>query len=63
MTVLAASITGPALFVSYIIAGFVAMLTALVFAEMAGRMPYCGSSYTFIYSIYGEFPAMIASWN
>lgn len=55
---------GPSLFLSFIISGVIAMLTALVYCELSSRMPYSsGSSYAYIYSTIGELPAWIIGWN
>src|SRR5699024_10700819 len=43
---------------SFIIAGIVAGLSALCYAELAGSVPVSGSSYSYAYSTLGELPAM-----
>src|SRR5215813_12653727 len=45
---------GPAVIVSFIIAGIVAGLTALCYAEMASMIPVSGSSYSYAYATLGE---------
>ena len=50
--------TGPAVIWSFVIAGTVAGLTALCYAEMAGAVPVSGSSYSYAYATLGELPAM-----
>jgi len=45
---------GPAVIVSFIIAGVVAGLTALCYAEMASMIPVSGSSYSYAYATLGE---------
>jgi len=35
----------------------------LSFAELAGRMPFNGSAYTYVYTSMGEFPGFIIGWN
>lgn len=54
--------TGPAAFVAYILAGFVAMLNALIYSELACRIPKAGSSYSYAYIILGELPAFLTGW-
>ncbi|SMX89759.1 MULTISPECIES: APC family permease [unclassified Brevibacterium] len=54
----AVPIAGPAVIVSFIIAGVVAGLSALCYAELAGSVPVSGSSYSYAYSTLGELPAM-----
>jgi APA family basic amino acid/polyamine antiporter len=63
LTGVAAKYTGPAVFVSFVIAGMVALLTALVFAEFSAIIPKSGSSYIYTYSTFGELPAWIVGWN
>src|SRR6185369_13781910 len=45
---------GPAVIVSFLIAGVVAGLTALCYAEMASMIPVSGSSYSYAYATLGE---------
>jgi APA family basic amino acid/polyamine antiporter len=45
---------GPAVIVSFAIAGIVAGLTALCYAEMASMIPVSGSSYSYAYATLGE---------
>ena len=45
---------GPAVIVSFVIAGIVAGLTALCYAEMASMIPVSGSSYSYAYATLGE---------
>lgn len=47
-------VAGPAVLVSFIIAGVVAGLTALCYAEMASMIPVSGSSYSYAYTTLGE---------
>lgn len=55
----AVPIAGPAVIVSFVIAGFVAGLTALCYAELAGAVPVSGSSYSYAYATMGELVAVI----
>ncbi|WP_037347153.1 amino acid permease [Sciscionella sediminilitoris] len=50
---------GPAVILSFLIAGITAALTALCYAEMASRIPVSGASYTYAYATMGEFVAYI----
>lgn len=52
-------IAGPATIISFIIAGVVAGLTALCYAEMAGAVPVAGSSYSYAYATMGEGVAVL----
>lgn len=49
---------GPAVLISFIIAGVVAGLTAICYAELASSVPVSGSSYSYAYATLGELPAM-----
>nr|CAH8822598.1 unnamed protein product [Trichobilharzia regenti] len=55
--------TGPAVFLAYILAAFVALINSLNYSELACRIPKAGSSYTYTYIIMGEFPAFITGWS
>lgn len=58
----AAMHTGPAVIISFVIAAIVAGLVALVYAEMAGAMPFAGSAYTWINVLFGELPGWVVGW-
>jgi amino acid transporter len=49
---------GPAVVWSFVIAGVVAGLTALCYAELASAVPVSGSSYSYAYATLGEVVAM-----
>ena len=49
---------GPAVIWSFVIAGTVAGLTAVCYAELASAVPVSGSSYSYAYATLGELPAM-----
>lgn len=49
---------GPSVVFSFVIAAFVAGLTALCYAELAGAVPVSGSSYSYAYATLGEVVAM-----
>jgi APA family basic amino acid/polyamine antiporter len=54
----AVPVAGPAVIWSFVIAGVVAGLTAICYAELAGAVPVSGSSYSYAYATLGELPAM-----
>ncbi len=49
---------GPAVIWSFVIAGTVAGLTAVCYAELASAVPVSGSSYSYAYATLGELPAI-----
>jgi len=49
---------GPAVIVSFVIAGVAAGLAAICYAELASAVPVSGSSYSYAYSTLGEAAAM-----
>ena len=56
-------ITGPAIWISFVIAAITCALAALCYAEFASTLPVAGSAYTFSYATFGEFLAWIIGWN
>ncbi|MEV0413218.1 amino acid transporter [Streptomyces sp. NPDC050448] len=58
----AAPKAGPAVTISFIIAGLTALFSALSYAELAGSVPVSGSSYSYSYVTMGEFIAWICGW-
>lgn len=54
----AVPIAGPAVIWSFVLAGVVAGLTAICYAELAGAVPISGSSYSYAYATLGELAAM-----
>jgi APA family basic amino acid/polyamine antiporter len=54
---------GPAVAISFAIAGVVCGLAALCYAEFASTVPVAGSAYTFSYATLGEFVAWIIGWD
>lgn len=59
----AASYAGPAICISYIVAGLVCAFAGLCYAEMASTVPVAGSAYTYAYATMGEFIAWIIGWD
>ncbi len=55
-------LAGPAIFLSFVIAGIAALLSAMSYAEMAGMVPAAGSSYSYTYATLGEGMAWICGW-
>ncbi|WUJ70549.1 amino acid permease [Kribbella soli] len=54
----AVPVAGPAVIWSFVIAGVVAGLTAICYAELASAVPVSGSSYSYAYATLGELPAI-----
>ena len=54
----AVPVAGPAVIVSFAIAGVVAGLTAICYAELASAVPVSGSSYSYAYATLGELTAV-----
>lgn len=61
--VAAATSAGPAIAVSFVIAGVAAGLAALCYAEFASAVPVAGSAYTYSYASLGELLAWIIGWD
>ena len=59
----AASNAGPALSLSFAIAGVACALAALCYAEFASTVPVAGSAYTFSYATFGELIAWTIGWD
>jgi basic amino acid/polyamine antiporter, APA family len=59
----AGDITGPAIWISFLIAAITCGLAALCYAEFASMLPVAGSAYTFSYATFGEFVAWTIGWN
>eukprot|EP00922_Rhytidocystis_sp_ex-Travisia-forbesii_P025888 GHVS01037976.1.p1 GENE.GHVS01037976.1~~GHVS01037976.1.p1 ORF type:complete len:965 (-),score=173.87 GHVS01037976.1:232-3126(-) len=54
--------TGPALFVSVMIAGLCCLMNALGYSEFSSRIPAAGSAYSYTYNTMGEFAAFLMGW-
>ncbi|MEV4368569.1 MULTISPECIES: amino acid permease [unclassified Nonomuraea] len=59
----AKEVAGPAVAVSFVVAGVVCGLAALCYAEFASTIPVAGSAYTFSFATLGEFPAWVIGWD
>ncbi len=58
----AANFAGPAVMISFVLAGTACALTALCYAELASTMPVSGSSYSYCYASLGEVFAWGLGW-
>jgi APA family basic amino acid/polyamine antiporter len=59
----AQSTAGPALMISYVVAGLTCIFAALCYAEFAAMAPVAGSAYTYAYTTMGELFAWIIGWD
>ncbi len=55
--------SGPALILSFVVAGLACIFSALCYAEFASMAPVAGSAYTYAYATLGEFFAWIIGWD
>src|SRR5438874_2585676 len=55
--------TGPALMLSFVLAGMACVFAALCYAEFASMVPVAGSAYTYAYATLGELFAWIIGWD
>lgn len=53
---------GPAVIISFVLAGITALFSALSYAELAGSIPVSGSSYSYAYATLGELIAWVCGW-
>ncbi|GAA3678830.1 amino acid/polyamine/organocation transporter (APC superfamily) [Lentzea atacamensis] len=58
----AVPLAGPAIVVSFVLAGITALFSALSYAELAGLIPASGSSYSYTYATLGEIVAWVCGW-
>ena len=63
VTGVAADRTGPALMLSFVVAGLACVFSALCYAEFASMVPVAGSAYTYAYATLGELLAWIIGWD
>ena len=54
---------GPAIVVSFALAGVTCLFSALSYAELASSIPVSGSAYTYAYATLGELVAWIIGWD
>ncbi|GAA4009809.1 amino acid permease [Sphingomonas humi] len=54
---------GPAVILSFAIAGLICACAALAYAEVATMIPASGSAYTYSYVVFGELIAWIIGWS
>jgi APA family basic amino acid/polyamine antiporter len=59
----AANNAGPAIVISFVVAGIVSAFAALCYAELASSVPISGSAYTYVYATLGELIAWIVGWD
>ncbi len=59
----AQNVAGPALMLSYVLAGVTCIFAALCYAEFASMVPVAGSAYTYAYATLGELFAWIIGWD
>src|SRR5947207_1546179 len=55
--------TGPALMLSFVMAGLACVFAALCYAEFRSMVPVAGSAYTYAYATLGELFAWIIGWD
>jgi APA family basic amino acid/polyamine antiporter len=63
LTGVGAAKAGPAVILSFAIAGVICAAAALAYAEMATMYPASGSAYTYTYVVMGELLAWIVGWS
>jgi basic amino acid/polyamine antiporter, APA family len=59
----AAQFAGPAILISFVLAGIACAFAGLCYAEFASMIPIAGSAYTYSYATLGEFIAWIIGWD
>ena len=59
----AATQAGPAIVISFIIAGLACAFAALSYAELSSSIGGCGSAYGYSYAAFGELIAFIIGWD
>src|SRR6266481_7992255 len=59
----AAQDAGPAIMLSYVVAGLGCLFAALCYAEFASTTPVAGSAYTYAYATLGEIFAWFIGWD
>ena len=59
----AANQAGPAITISYMVAGLACAFAALCYAEFAAMIPISGSAYAYAYATLGEIIAWTIGWD
>src|SRR5579872_6800319 len=59
----AAEHAGPAVLLSFVVAGLGCLFAGLCYAEFASMIPESGSAYTYAYATMGRFMAWFIGWN
>lgn len=58
----AAGLAGPSVILSFLLAGFIALMTALSSAELSSFITETGASYAFTKKAFGKFPSFLVGW-
>lgn len=61
--VAAATTSGPAVVLSFVVAGVACTFAALAYSELAASVGGCGSAYGYSYAAFGELIAWIIGWD
>ena len=61
--IVAGTHAGPAIVISYVVAGLACVFVALSYAELAASIGGCGSAYGYAYAGLGEIVAWIIGWD
>ncbi|WP_221938104.1 amino acid permease [Streptomyces benahoarensis] len=59
----ARNVAGPAVLISFLVAGAASLCAAFAYAEFAGMVPKAGSSYTYCAAVLGEIVGWIVGWD
>ncbi len=55
--------SGPAIILSFLLAGITCLFSAFSYAELSSAVPVSGSAYTYVYATLGELIAWIIGWD